>query len=275
MPRPPVIFAKDGDARVVVRRETLRGPGGARCLSEARIGLLGRGTVGGAFADLVESSAEQSPRSPAARPADQRRPAPIRGGLRRDPRRIGHRRRADRRHRSGARLRPARARGRQARRHRQQAARSRSTAKSCSPRRGPTASSSASRPRSPASCRSIRVIQESLAATEITKVFGIVNGTTNFILTEMARTGASYRRGARARAGARLRRGGSDRRRRRRRRRGEDGDPRSPRLRHAGAARRRLVRGHHRDPARRHGLCEGARPVAEASRRRRDRRRAA
>jgi homoserine dehydrogenase len=38
----------------------------------------------------------------------------------------------------------------------------------------------------------IRVIQESLAATEITKVFGIVNGTTNFILTEMDTTGASY-----------------------------------------------------------------------------------
>src|SRR5919106_2989669 len=38
----------------------------------------------------------------------------------------------------------------------------------------------------------IRVIQESLAATEIAKVFGIVNGTTNFILTEMATTGASY-----------------------------------------------------------------------------------
>ena len=38
----------------------------------------------------------------------------------------------------------------------------------------------------------IRVIQESLAATEITKVFGIVNGTTNFILTEMASTGAPY-----------------------------------------------------------------------------------
>src|SRR5919197_190107 len=38
----------------------------------------------------------------------------------------------------------------------------------------------------------IRVIQESLAATEITKVFGIVNGTTNFILTEMAATGAAY-----------------------------------------------------------------------------------
>jgi homoserine dehydrogenase len=38
----------------------------------------------------------------------------------------------------------------------------------------------------------IRVIQESLAATEVEKVFGIVNGTTNFILTEMAKTGASY-----------------------------------------------------------------------------------
>jgi homoserine dehydrogenase len=38
----------------------------------------------------------------------------------------------------------------------------------------------------------IRVIQESLASTEITKVFGIVNGTTNFILSEMASTGSSY-----------------------------------------------------------------------------------
>jgi homoserine dehydrogenase len=38
----------------------------------------------------------------------------------------------------------------------------------------------------------IRVIQESLAATRITKVFGIVNGTTNFILSEMATTGAAY-----------------------------------------------------------------------------------
>jgi homoserine dehydrogenase len=38
----------------------------------------------------------------------------------------------------------------------------------------------------------IRVIQESLSATEIDKVFGIVNGTTNFILSEMAATGAGY-----------------------------------------------------------------------------------
>ena len=38
----------------------------------------------------------------------------------------------------------------------------------------------------------IRVIQESLAGSEITRVLGIVNGTTNFILTEMASTGAAY-----------------------------------------------------------------------------------
>ena len=37
----------------------------------------------------------------------------------------------------------------------------------------------------------VRVIQESLVATENTKVFGIVNGTTNYVLTEMARTGAT------------------------------------------------------------------------------------
>jgi homoserine dehydrogenase len=36
----------------------------------------------------------------------------------------------------------------------------------------------------------VRTIQESFGVTEISKVFGIVNGTTNFILSEMARTGA-------------------------------------------------------------------------------------
>jgi homoserine dehydrogenase len=38
----------------------------------------------------------------------------------------------------------------------------------------------------------IRVITESLTGIELAKVFGIVNGTTNFILTEMARTGAGF-----------------------------------------------------------------------------------
>jgi len=38
----------------------------------------------------------------------------------------------------------------------------------------------------------IRVLQESLAAGDVERLHGIVNGTTNFILSEMERTGASY-----------------------------------------------------------------------------------
>jgi homoserine dehydrogenase len=38
----------------------------------------------------------------------------------------------------------------------------------------------------------IRVMSETLAAAHIERVHGIVNGTTNYILSEMARTGASY-----------------------------------------------------------------------------------
>jgi homoserine dehydrogenase len=38
----------------------------------------------------------------------------------------------------------------------------------------------------------IRVLQESLAAAHVDRIHGIVNGTTNFILTEMARGGTPY-----------------------------------------------------------------------------------
>ena len=38
----------------------------------------------------------------------------------------------------------------------------------------------------------IRVLQETLAAAHVERIHGIVNGTTNFILTEMARAGTSY-----------------------------------------------------------------------------------
>jgi homoserine dehydrogenase len=38
----------------------------------------------------------------------------------------------------------------------------------------------------------VRVIHETLAAAHIDRVHGIVNGTTNYVLSEMARTGASY-----------------------------------------------------------------------------------
>jgi len=38
----------------------------------------------------------------------------------------------------------------------------------------------------------IRVLQESLAGAHLDRITGIVNGTTNFILTQMAQTGATY-----------------------------------------------------------------------------------
>src|ERR1700710_1154498 len=41
----------------------------------------------------------------------------------------------------------------------------------------------------------VRTIQESFGVTKISKVFGIVNGTTNFILSELAATGAGYDEG--------------------------------------------------------------------------------
>ncbi len=82
----------------------------------------------------------------------------------------------------------------------------------------------------------IKVLRESLVVTNVHRVLGIVNGTTNFILTAME-GGRSYARRARRGAAARLRRGRPDRRRRRARRRGEDGDPRDGRVRLARAAR--------------------------------------
>ncbi len=81
VPRPPVIFCRDGDARVVVRRETYEDLTSRGCLSRIRIGLLGRGTVGGAFAELVEARAD------AVEAATGRRPE-ISGVLTREERRL-------------------------------------------------------------------------------------------------------------------------------------------------------------------------------------------
>jgi homoserine dehydrogenase len=100
----------------------------------------------------------------------------------------------------------------------------------------------------------IRVVSESLGTIEIDRVAGIVNGTTNFILSEMASTGADYGEvlGGRERRGCR----------------GQDGDPGPARLRHRRLARRRDIRGHRGDPPRRHVLRAGAGALAEAPRRR-------
>ena len=57
----------------------------------------------------------------------------------------------------------------------------------------------------------VRVLRESLAGAHVERIHGIVNGTTNFILTEMTRTGCDYERGARAGPAPRVRGGRPDR----------------------------------------------------------------
>jgi hypothetical protein len=64
----------------------------------------------------------------------------------------------------------------------------------------------------------LRSLREGLAANRIESVHGILNGTTNYVLTEMERAGA-LRGGAQAGPGARLRGGRPELRRRRNRRR--------------------------------------------------------
>jgi homoserine dehydrogenase len=89
----------------------------------------------------------------------------------------------------------------------------------------------------------VRTIQESFGVTEIDKVFGIVNGTTNFILSEMAASGAGLRGGAGARQQLGYAEADPTEDVNGRRRGGEDGDPRPARLPHPGDARRRRLRG--------------------------------
>ena len=110
----------------------------------------------------------------------------------------------------------------------------------------------------------IKVLRESLVVINVHRVLGIVNGTTNFILTAMGE-GSLVRRRARRGAAARVRRGGPDRRRGRAGRGCQDGDPRDGRVRHARAA--RLGRGgRHRGRARgAHRGRAGARHAREAA----------
>ena len=116
--------AKDGDARLAVRRETYEDLVARDVeLSEPfGVGLLGHGTVGSAFAELLEAraGADRGDHRAAARAA--RRADALARRLRGDPRALRPRGRADGRPRPGARLRPARDGAGQARRHRQQAA---------------------------------------------------------------------------------------------------------------------------------------------------------
>ena len=112
----------------------------------------------------------------------------------------------------------------------------------------------------------IRPLRESLAGDRIRRVMGIVNGTTNYILTNMTDAGASFADALAEAQALGLRRGRSDRRRRRVRRRGEGRDHRVDRVRRARGRRRRVPRGHHRDHARRHRVGTRPRLRREAAR---------
>ena len=191
VPRPPVIFCSGGDARV------RRAPRDATrtCVPETfRVGLLGHGTVGAAFARLLEERADAIVPVTGLRPALSGVLTRSRGRLRGDPRGLRPDRRADGRDRAGARVRAARDAGRAPRGVGEQAAALRARRGAVGDRARARRRSCASRARWPASCRSIRVLQESLAAAHVERVHGIVNGTTNYILSEMARAGRPTRR---------------------------------------------------------------------------------
>ena len=98
----------------------------------------------------------------------------------------------------------------------------------------------------------MRPLRESLVGEPIRRVMGIVNGTTNYILTRMTEDGRVVPRGARRGPEPRLRRARSHRRRRGLRRRRQGRDHRDGRVRRARRRRRRLPRGHLVDHRSRH-----------------------
>ena len=190
-PRPPVVFCSGG---ALARRRAprdLRGPAWPRCSEPFRIGLLGHGTVGSAFEALLAERADAVAAVTGLRPEvtgvltrsrgdfaeildgadliveliggiEPAREYVLRGDARRPPRRVG-----------------------------QQAA-------ALPARRGAVGV----RARARVQLRFegavagvvpvIRVLQESLAAAHVERIHGIVNGTTNYILSEMARSGITY-----------------------------------------------------------------------------------
>ena len=112
--------------------------------------------------------------------------------VRRAARALGSDRRADRRDRAGARVRAAGDAGRAATSSPPTSSCSPSTARSCGRRPAQNGVQLRFEGAVAGVVPVIRVLQESLAGATIDRVHGIVNGTTNFILTEMARTGMTF-----------------------------------------------------------------------------------
>ena len=106
----------------------------------------------------------------------------------------------------------------------------------------------------------VRPLMQSLAGDRVNRVVGIVNGTTNFILSAMDETGADYADVLAEATRARLRRGRPDRRRRGLRRRRQGRDPGVAGVPHPGHRRGRATarasRGHRRRPRDRVARCD-------------------
>jgi homoserine dehydrogenase len=90
----------------------------------------------------------------------------------------------------------------------------------------------------------VKMLREAMVGDEVKSVAGILNGTCNFILSEMEKTGRSFADVLREAQAPGLCRGRSDHGRRRLRRRSQDQHPGRPGLRLRAQLRRRRDRGH-------------------------------
>ncbi len=95
----------------------------------------------------------------------------------------------------------------------------------------------------------VKTLREGLGGARISRIYGILNGTCNYILTQMQKEGALLRRLPEGSAEARLCRSRSDLRHRRLRHRAQDRDPHQHRLRYRDRRRSDLHRGHSVDHA--------------------------
>ena len=114
----------------------------------------------------------------------------------------------------------------------------------------------------------IKALREGLAANRIARVYGILNGTCNYILTEMRETGRDFADVLGRGAAPGLRRGRSELRRRRHRRGAQARHPGGARVRRPAALRRDPHRGHPPRRAARHRVRRRARLPHQAARHR-------
>ena len=111
----------------------------------------------------------------------------------------------------------------------------------------------------------IKALREGLAANRIEWIAGIINGTSNFILSEMRDKGIAFDEALKDAQKPRLRRGRSDFRHRGRRRRAQAHHPLGARLRHPDAVQEGLPRGHLEAHQGGHRLRRGARLPHQAA----------